>query len=234
MHDSAIGRLIGVIVSPGKTFQSIAARPTWLVPLLVLALAASGMALLAGQRTDYREAAQAAMERTGQAVDEEKLDEQVEMMEKFGPISGAVGGLIFVPIVCLVIALLLWIAFKLLGSDMDYKTSFSVYLYAAVPTIIMMLLSIPVVLSRETITPEDAQTGGYLASNLAVFAPDEASGTVRALLGGFDLFTIWGLILMAIGYRIAARVSATAAAVVAIVIFLLGVGLRVGMAALFS
>jgi len=234
MHDSAIGRLIGVLVSPGKTFQSIAARPTWLVPLLALALITASMALIAGQRTDYREAARMAMERGGQTVDEEKLDQQVEIMEKFGPISGAVAGFVFLPIVCAVIALLLWIAFKVIGSDMDYKTSLSVYLYAAVPTLIMMLLSIPVILSRETITAEDAQTGSYLASNLAAFASDEASATMRALLASVDVFAIWGLILMVIGYRIAARVSTTAAVVTALIIFLLGVGFRVGMVALFS
>ena len=36
MEDSSFGRLIGVLVSPGKTFRSIAERPAWLVPFLVL------------------------------------------------------------------------------------------------------------------------------------------------------------------------------------------------------
>ncbi len=29
LEDSSFGRLIGALVSPGKTFQSIAGRPTW-------------------------------------------------------------------------------------------------------------------------------------------------------------------------------------------------------------
>jgi hypothetical protein len=43
VYDSGFGRLIGVLVSPGKTFESIARRPTWLVPLLVLVAVGAGV-----------------------------------------------------------------------------------------------------------------------------------------------------------------------------------------------
>ena len=38
MENSSFGRLIGVLVSPGKTFRSIAERPTWGVALVVFML----------------------------------------------------------------------------------------------------------------------------------------------------------------------------------------------------
>ena len=46
LEDSSAGRLIGVLVSPVKTFQSIAARPTWAVALIVLALLGAGIGQL--------------------------------------------------------------------------------------------------------------------------------------------------------------------------------------------
>src|SRR5688572_32534991 len=38
MESSSFGRLIGVLVSPVKTFAAIAERPTWLVAFLVVVL----------------------------------------------------------------------------------------------------------------------------------------------------------------------------------------------------
>ncbi len=52
LEDSSFGRLIGVLVSPGKTFQSIAARPTWGVALIVLLIAATASSVLISQRMD--------------------------------------------------------------------------------------------------------------------------------------------------------------------------------------
>gem|GEM_PF-4868551 len=54
------------------------------------------------------------------------------------------------------------------------------------------------------------------------------------MLVGVDFFALWSTVLLAIGYRIVARVSTALATGMAIVFFLLGLGLRVGMAVLFS
>ncbi len=55
MEDSSFGRLLGAIVSPGKTFRSIAERPTWAAALLVLLVASGAVAYVVGLRTDYRD-----------------------------------------------------------------------------------------------------------------------------------------------------------------------------------
>ena len=55
LEDSSFGRLFGVLFSPGKTFRSIAGRPTWGVALVVLVLSAALVALISGKRTDYRD-----------------------------------------------------------------------------------------------------------------------------------------------------------------------------------
>src|SRR5947209_6238443 len=130
LEDSSLGRLIGVLVSPVKTFQSIAARPTWVAALLVL-----------------------------------------------------------------------------------------------------VVLGIPVVLSRATVQPVDALTGGLLASSPAFLLPEGSSVALKAVLACFDVFNLWTIVLYVIGYRIVARVSTGAAVTAAVVLFLLGMGIRVGFAA---
>ena len=44
MEESAFGRVVSVLVSPTKTFESIRQRPTWLVALVVLI----GISIVAG------------------------------------------------------------------------------------------------------------------------------------------------------------------------------------------
>jgi hypothetical protein len=234
MHESSFGRLAGVLVAPGKTFQSIERRPTWVVPLLLLCLLNALTAYLVTERMDFRAAMEKQMESRGQEMSPEQIDRMVEVQERFG----SIGALVIAPIMFLVILLLftgLYLgAFRFFaGSELTFKQSFSTLLYAMTPFAIASLLSIPVILGRTTIDPEDAQ-GGLLYSNLAAFASDETSPVVRSLLANVDFFGLWILVLSILGYRIVARVSTGTAAATVLVLWLLSVAVRVGWVAAFS
>jgi hypothetical protein len=236
MESSSFGRLFGVLFSPGKTFRSIAERPTWLVALLVLLLSAALMAFFAGKRTDYHDVITASARERGQETSEAQLEPVIEMTEKFGPIIGAVTAPLVIALIVLIAALLYWLAFKLTGSDFSYKSSLAVNLYASVPLVLMMLLSIPVILSRSTITYADMkQSGGqYLQSSLAFLAPEDAPSWLTALLASLDFFSIWGLALTIIGFRAVTRKPTQSVAITVIAIWLIFVAIRVGWVALFS
>jgi large-conductance mechanosensitive channel len=236
MENSSFGRLFGVLFAPGKTFRSIAERPTWVVPLLVLAILGMAMGLVINQRIDQREMISRQMEKFGQQMTEEQLDEAVERAENPSPLMrtlSIVGGFIGHCVIFLLIAFLFWLIFKLTGSEMTYKSSLSTYLHAAVPMGISFLLTIPVVLSRSSIGPE-VMTEGALASSPAAFMPEGTSALVKAALSGLDFFGLWVLALSIIGYRTVARVSTTMAVTAAVLIWLLGLGMRLGFAALFG
>jgi FtsH-binding integral membrane protein len=57
---------------------------------------------------------------------------------------------------------------------------------------------------------------------------------LHALLQSVDLFSIWTLILLVIGFSLAAKVSRKSAAAVVIVVWILFVLGKVGFAALFT
>jgi hypothetical protein len=234
MENSSFGRLLGVLFAPGKTFRSIAERPTWLVALLVLAVASAAVGYVAAQRTDYRDVMIQSARAKGGDVDEARMEPGIEMMEKAGPAISAVTTPVFVTLVVLIAALLYWLAFKLVGSDFSYKSSLSVTLYAGVPAILSLLLSIPVILSKESITYADVkQSGGgsFLQSNLAFLAPEDAPSWLTALYGSLDFFALWGLVLSIIGYRALSRKPTGTVTVTVFVIWLIFVGVRVGLAA---
>jgi Yip1-like protein len=236
LEDSGFGRLIGALVSPGKTFRSVADRPTLLVPLLLFLLVVGVVGFLTAQRTDYRDVLTQTMRERGTEVPPEQLERQIEVTEKVAAPSAAVLAPVVVAVIVLFAAFLYWLAFKLLGSDFSYKTSLSVALYAGVPSLVAALLTIPVLLSYDSIGFKDMRrTGGnFLQSNLAFLAPEGAKAWLVALCASADFFALWGLVLTVIGFKAASHLPARTVAVTVAVIWLLFVAARVGWAALFG
>jgi hypothetical protein len=238
LEDSGFGRLIGALVSPGKTFRSIAGRPTWGVALIVLMVASTAVGVLTTQRIDQddmRRSVQQQMEkRQGGKATPEQVESGVEMATKISSVTRWLVP-VFVLVIYLIVALLFFAAFHFFGgSEISYKTSFSVALHAFLPGLVAALLTLPLILSRKSITLKEAQGGGILASNLGAFAPESLGPAARALLSSVDFFSIWTVCLLIIGYRAAAKVSTATAATVAVVLWVLYIAFRVGMAGLFG
>ena len=126
------------------------------------------------------------------------------------------------------------VAFKLQGSELTFKESLSTSLYGSMPGAVKALLTIPIVLGRAEIDFMAAQSQTLVASNLAAFAPEDTSLTMTSLLSSADAFSVWSIILLAIGYRIVGKVSGATAGVTVAVIWMLGVAIKVGMTALGS
>jgi Yip1 domain len=231
MSDSAAGRLLGALVAPVATFRSIAARPTWLLPLLLLVVVGAGVGSLLIQRMDFDQIVRAQNERTGGQMTAEQVEQAAERAKNAAPLLGLFEAVVS-PVIYLLVALAFWTAFRLLGSDITYKASFATALHALLPSAIALLLSIPVILRHGTYTQQEVKGGSFLASSLAALAPADASPAIRALLGSFDLFSLWALSLLVIGYRETARVSRQAAIATVIALWLVYVVGKVALAAL--
>lgn len=232
MHESGFGRVIGALVSPERTFRSIAERPTWVVPLLLLMLVTGLVGYVAGERVDFEKQIRREMAERG-GVSEDEIQQAVEMMEKFGKVLFIIPA-VFAPLVYLLIALIFLVALRLSGSEIGFGHSFSVMLHSMMPWVIHSLLSLPLILRQETIDPETMERGGLLMSNLAALAPEDSGKVLLSLLASLDLFTVWTLILLTIGYRVVARVSTATAATVAVTLWLLYLGGKLGATAVFS
>jgi hypothetical protein len=232
MHDSAFGRLLGVLVSPGQTFLSIAARPTVWAALLVVVLVSLGVGLLAAPRTDYEDIIRKQVAKSGRDVPQEQLDKQIEVMQKIRtPLT--IAQVVLVPLFLCLLTLFPWVVFKLLGSEVDFVPSLSVTAHAWMPRVVMALLSIPVILSRPSLGYE--MRNGLLKSNLGAFvSTPEMSAPLTAALSSLDVFSLWTLILFILGFKEVAKVSMAKAAGTMIVLWLVFVGITVGFAAVFG
>jgi Yip1-like protein len=235
MESSSFGRLIGVLVAPVRTFQSIAQRPTWLVALLVLVALGTTVGVLAFQKVDIEAAVRAQIEeRSGGDASAEQVERATEVMGKFGWVIALFGGLVFAPLAYLAVALVFWVVFKLLGSDLAFPASFSVTLHGLMPGAVGALLAIPVVIGAEEIDLQDLQSGNLLLTNLGALAPEGSGAALRSLLSSLDLFSLWSLVLLAVGYAIVGRVSRATAAWTVTALWILYVLCKAGWAAAFS
>jgi hypothetical protein len=234
MYESGFGRLIGVLISPRKTFAAIAGHPTWGTAMVVLVLILSGVSYLMALRTDHEDVTRGSMAQLGIEIPEEEMQKSIERAEKTGPLTSLLGGL-FVPVIGLLLALVFMVVFKLIASDLDFGSSLSVVLHSMMPLAVSSLLSIPVILSKSTIGFEDIRNGSLLASNPAFLASEETSAPLRSLLSSLDVFTFWTLILLAIGYSQAGKMPLRKAGITVFVLWLVcWVGFKVGFSALTS
>ena len=233
MESTAFGRLIGAVVAPVRTFRAIAERPTWLVALLVVCLTPVLPGVLAAPKIDWEDVVRTQIERADVDVPSEQVEQGIAMWEKIGPVLTYVGPLL-IAIAALLFTVVFWGAFTLAGGQVGFERSLAVVAHAMLPVAVGALLAVPVVLGLDTIGAEHLESGSYLQSSLGAFAPDDAGPVLLALLSKIDVFTIWTLVLLAIGFRFAAGVSPGTSALTVSLLWLVWIGVNVGLAALGS
>jgi hypothetical protein len=199
----ALGRMTGVVVGPTRTFGEIARRPTWVVPFITLCVLSVVVFGLLAQKTDWRSFFERQMSKNSRfdQMPQDQKDNILEKQVQYGPKFAFAFGVIFTPIFVLFITLVDWGAFNLFnGAALTFKTAFGIVSHAFVPLIISSLLAIIILL----IKPHgDVDPEHFLASNLGAFLPDDASKWLVALGQSLELFWIWTLALVALGFSAA-------------------------------
>jgi hypothetical protein len=231
-----LGRLFGVLFSPGKTFSEIVQRPSWLAPTVVLVVLSLVASILFVQRVDWREVISQQIEKSPQAaqLSAEQKEQRVEAGAKIAPIFGYVGGLVAPVVILLLTCLVMWGAYSVLsGVNPGFLTAFSIsahsFMTALVSTPIFLLVIF--LKPRGTIDIENP-----VATNLAAFLPEESSKWLMTLCKQFDIFTIWTLILLAIGFAAVnpKRLKTGKAIGIALTVWLAYVVVRTGIAWVMS
>ena len=230
------GRIFGVLFSPGKTFAEIAARPSWMVPLAVFMALSIVASVLFVQRMDWREVVRQQIDknpRSAQMTAEQK-EQNVEAGAKIAPVFGYVGGLLAPPLILIVMCLVFWGAYSLLaGVNPGFQTSFAISAHSFMTS----LVSTPIFLLVLFLKPRGTiDIDNPVATNLAAFLPDESAKWLVTLGKQFDVFTIWTLVLIALGFAAVnpKKLKASKALGIAFTVWLAYVVLRTGIAWIFS
>jgi len=194
-------RIIGILVSPKETFQSIVASPKWLGVLATTTLAAAVFTALPLTTEAGRQAAIDKQVQTMQSIGMQVNDDMYSRMEKQSAIMPYTTGgsiLVFSPIVATIFAGILFAIFNAaLGGEASFKQVFSVLVHAGVISTLGAVFGGTLNYFRQRM--DSVTTLGSLVPMLP-----EKSFIVN-FLSAIDLFLIWWLIVLAIGVAVLYR-----------------------------
>jgi hypothetical protein len=229
-------RLTGVFFSPKEAFADIAARPTWIVPTVVLVLFTLIACVALNQRMDWRQFMTQQIEHDSRAADlsAEQKEQRIEAGAKYAPIFTYVFG-IPAPLVLVLLAaaVLLGIYNLAAGADLNYSTSLGIVSHAYLPTIASTVIFLLVLFLKP---PGTFNLDNPVATNLGVLVPEDAPKWLMKLGMSFDIFSFWILILIALGFAAARpkKLPFSKSLTIAVVSWAIFVLVRVGWAWIFS
>jgi len=228
---SSWSRIWGALTAPSETFNGLAARPVFavaLVTLLVVGIAVGWMAMGKVTPEDFVRS----IEEAGRPVPPDLVDDPDTFLGRIRIFQTVAGG-VFAGLFYFAAAGLFLVLFRLTGSDLTYRQSLSTTVHGLLPLGVAALVGLVVLFGRSEVSLSELQSGGVVASNLGILAGEETGKVGRALLTSMDLFSLWCIYLLALGYRIVARVSSGAAWGVVLALWAVGVGIKVLLASVF-
>jgi hypothetical protein len=181
------------------------------------------------QRVDFASAAREAMEEKN--IPPDRVESAVKMTAAISKVASYCAP-IFSVIGFLVIAGVLLLAFRLFGGEGNFKQAFSVSVYAWIPALLKSIVTLVVLLTRDSMSAEDLAIA--VRSNLGFLVSMKSNPMAFAVLTSLDVFTIWVLILFSIGFAYVARVSKAKAATIVVTLWLVTVAFKVVPAAIRS
>jgi Yip1 domain len=231
-------RLVDTFIAPTKTFTDLRRSASWWAPFLLLAIMSLLFVYTVDQKIGFRKVAENQIQSSpkgAQRIEQLPPDQRNQTMQRqavfFRNFSYAYPGIILVWNV--VIAAILFATFKFAASsDVKFKTSFAIVMYASLPFVVKSLLatiSVAAGASADSFTFQNP-----VATNPGYFLTPADSPFLYSLATAVDIFMIWTLIVTAIGFTCVSKVKrSTALAIVFGWYFVFALG-GAGFAALLS
>ena len=229
---SPLARVAGVFGSPGPTFESIARRPSWVLPIVISTLLSIAATAAIVPRLDLDSAVREAFAKRGITASEDRIEQTIQVQKKFAGFFSYVWALAANAFIALVLATVFRLSFKAFGWDVTFRQSLGVTSHALLPYIGTAMLLILFVTRLDLVNPADL--GALTHSNLGLVVDRQANPVLHSLATSLDVFTLWVLALLVIGYSIAAKVTRKKAAVLILSLWALFVLGKAAWTAIFS
>jgi hypothetical protein len=225
------GRAIGMITSPGATFQHVVRdpRPAMML-LLVSVIVAAGASI-----PQFTERGQQAvlttqvemMERMGVTVTDD-MYANLERQASFGAYSTLVSTFVFMPVMALFFAALYWGVFNaLMGGTATFKQVLGIVTHSMVIMAVGALVQAPIQMTQERLS----MTGPFNLGALVPMLSDESF--VARFLGGISAITLWQIVVIAIGLGVLYKRKSTGIATGLIALYLVVVAIGVSLFSAF-
>ncbi|HEY1936730.1 MAG TPA: YIP1 family protein [Candidatus Angelobacter sp.] len=232
-------RLVNTFIAPRKTFEDLKRNASWWAPWLISAVFALIFATVAVQKLDMGRFVQQQIDRSTRA---QKRMEQLTPEQRaqsialqttitkvtfyMVPFFLLIGGLITA-------AILMAVFNFILGAEVPFQRAIAIAFYAALPGILgSILLIVSVLVSADPSTIDIA--GNPMPTSLGFFMDPEGNKVLYGLASALDIFKIWWVILLGLGFSIASSnrkpsvgTALTTTFVLYGIVVLIGIGFKV-------
>jgi hypothetical protein len=204
---SPLGRIVGVLFSPKATFEDIVRKPSWVPALVLLFLTGLLLNITLAHRANWVEVSKEQISKSKFAarsidqLDDAKKEQAFQRAATQAKVSRYVRGVIGWPLLLLFSGLLNFGAYRLIGgARVSYGLAFTISSFASLPMGVREILGSIVSALKD---PNAIDPDNYLASNPGALLGSDAPMWQMIPLISLDLFALWILVLVAIGFSAA-------------------------------
>lgn len=192
--------VLDVFFSPSAAMDSLARKPSFIVPLLIITVIGSVAMMIAFQRGVVEHGMRQKMESNPrfEQIPAERRDAIIEQSARASSYF-AVGGAVLGPTIGLLLTsgVLLLMTNVLGGSRVRFRQMVAVVAHAWLPMAVLSLIGIPILLAKDPETI-DFQNIVPMANLSFLFSPSEQH-RLYMIASSIDLFSFWVIGLLALG-----------------------------------
>lgn len=214
---NTLQRIIGVLMSPGTTFESIAQRPNILGPLLIFIVIAIASSVAVAMKVDFTAMAREAIE-ANPNIPPDRVESSVNVTKTIMKITMYASPLLIVLMLVITAGVCL-LAFKMFGGEGNFNIALSVTIYSWFPRLIRGILGAIVMFTKGSLSFYELQNP--VMSNLAFLFDPKTQPVQYALGSALDIFNIWSLVLLIIGLASMSKLSKARSAAIVITLWVI-------------
>jgi hypothetical protein len=193
-------RLMGVFISPSETFEDVVRKPGFWAPMIAVVIGSVAVIETMLWKIGAVRLTRMGLEQSSRAasMSPEQIDQAVSQGAKFTAIAMHIAGFVGPPIVLLIIAgVAILVVNVVFGARASFKTVLSVVCYADLVSLLGAVMSLALILFGD---PEHFNSQNPVPGNVGFFLnPHDVSKPLYSLASSADIFSIWLMILLAIG-----------------------------------
>jgi hypothetical protein len=228
-QESAMGglsKVVNIFFEPRKVFESLKIKPTWLVPVIIVAVLGMGFFYYT---FPYIMNEQVQNIRDNDRIPEEHKERIIERIKEaeHPPIwqmaIAPAGTLVYVVIVA---AVLFFVFNVLMGGDSGFRRVFSVFCYSSLVAIPSMIVKFPLVMMKGNVNVQ---------TSLGLLLSPEAKGSfLHSVLSSLDIFNLWQVILVSIGLGVMYKFSTKKAFTTVAILWIIWILAKSGLGSVFG
>lgn len=230
---SETARVLNTFIAPSKTFADLRRSASWWLPFLISAIVSLMFVYVVDQKVGFRKVVENQMRAQPKQAERiesmapDQRERAMQQQEKFTK-GFSYGFFLVILFWSAIVTLVLFATLKFaLSSDVQFKTLFALVIFAGLPGVLKALLAIVSIVAGVSVDSFTFQNP--VATNPGYFIDPATNPVMHSFLTSFDVFTIWTLVLAAIGIPRISKVKTGSAFAVVFgwfgVLVLLGLGI---------